>query len=63
MAQETVIRYIAGFLLVAVTAVVLGVLKRDTPRAVFRETIRLALYIYGGAIALGALAYVICLFK
>ena len=61
--HEALTRYIAAILLVAIAVLVLGEVKRDSSPAILRETAKNALYIYGGAVALGVVAYLICLFK
>jgi len=63
MEPEAVIRYVAGVFLVAVAALVLATVKRDTRPAILREAAKNALYIYGGAAVVGLAAYLICLFK
>ena len=63
MSGETLLRYIAGVILVAVASLVLAVIKRSRPSEILRETVRMALYIYGGALAIGLVAYLVCVLK
>jgi hypothetical protein len=61
--HELAVKYVAAVILVALTALVLGAVKRGTKPEIVREVVKDALYVYGGAVALGIVAYLICIFK
>lgn len=63
MLGENLLRYAAGIILVAVASLVLAVMKRSQRSEILRETVRMALYIYGGALAIGLAAYLVCVLK